>query len=158
MRSDGVSDPAALDFWLGDWSCTWDGGHGSNRVAKELDGHVVVERFECLAPERWSGISMSVLDPRLGRWRQTSVDSTGNYWALDEGRDGGDLTFEVDELEAGEDGSRVEVRKRMVFSDIDENAFHWRWERSFDGGARWEPLWTIEYRRGEGVGNADATV
>ena len=38
-----------------------------NRVAKELDGHVVVERFECLAPERWSGISMSVLDRRLGR-------------------------------------------------------------------------------------------
>ena len=122
MRSDAVSDPAALDFWLGDWSCTWEGGHGSNRVAKELDGRVVVERFECLAPERWSGMSMSVLDRRLGRWRQTWVDSTGNYWALDEGRDGGDLAFEVDEIEIGDDGSRVEVRKRMVFSDIEENA------------------------------------
>jgi hypothetical protein len=43
----------------------------------------------------------------------------------------------------------------MVFSDIDEDAFHWRWERSSDGGATWAPLWTIEYRR-EGVGTTPA--
>ena len=147
MPSDDTGGPAALDFWLGDWSCTWDGGHGSNRVARELDGHVVVERFECLAPERWSGISMSVFDSGLGRWRQTWVDSTGNYWALDEGRDRDDLTFEVEEIETADDGSRVEVRKRMVFSDVDEDAFRWRWERSGDAGATWEPLWMIDYRR-----------
>jgi hypothetical protein len=151
MRSDATSGPDALDFWLGDWSCTWDGGHGSNRVARELDGHVVVERFECLAPERWSGISMSVLDRSLGRWRQTWVDSTGNYWALDEGRDGDDLTFEVHEIETGDDGSRVEVRKRMVFSDIDEDAFRWRWERSEDAEDTWEPLWVIDYHRAAAV-------
>jgi hypothetical protein len=99
---------------------------------------------------------MSVFDRQLDRWRQTWVDSTGNYWALEEGRDHDDLTFEVDETEVREDGSRVEVRKRMVFSDIDEDAFHWRWERSFDGGTEWEPLWTIDYRRGEGIGTSDA--
>jgi hypothetical protein len=151
MRSDVVSGspsgPAALDFWLGEWSCTWDGGHGSNRVARELGGHVVVERFESLAPERWSGMSLSVFDARQGRWRQTWVDSTGNYWAFEEGRDHDDLTFEVEEIGTGDDGSSVEVRKRMVFSDIHRDAFRWRWERSSDGGAEWEPLWTIDYRR-----------
>jgi hypothetical protein len=157
MSSDGVSGPAALDFWIGDWSCTWDGGHGRNRVTKEFDGHVVVERFESLAPERWSGMSVSVFDARDGRWRQTWVDSTGNYWALEEGRDLDDVTFEVDETEVREDGSPVEVRKRMVFSDIETDAFHWRWERSVDDGTSWEPLWTIDYRRGEGVGIANVS-
>jgi len=157
MRSGGVSTSASLDFWVGDWSCTWEGGHGRNRVAKELDGRVVVERFESLAPEVWSGMSVSVFDARDGRWRQTWVDSTGNYWAFEEGRDHDDLTFEVFELEANDDGSRVEVRKRMVFSDIDGDSFHWRWERSSDGGAEWEPLWTIDYRRAEGLGTADTT-
>jgi hypothetical protein len=155
MSSDDASGPAALDFWLGDWSCAWDGGHGRNRVTREFDGHVVVERFESLAPERWSGMSVSVFDARGGRWRQTWVDTSGNYWALEEGRDLDDVTFEVDETEVREDGSPVEVRKRMVFSDIETDAFHWRWERSYDGGASWEPLWTIDYRRGEGVGTAE---
>ena len=147
MRSEGISGPAALDFWVGDWVCTWDGGHGRNRVAMELDDHVVVERFDSLAPERWSGMSVSVFDARDGRWRQTWVDSTGNYWALEEGRDQDDLTFEVDETEVRDDGSRVDVRKRMVFSDVAEDSFHWRWERSVDDGDSWEPLWTIDYHR-----------
>jgi hypothetical protein len=133
----------------------WDGGHGRNRVAKEFEGHVVVERFDSLSPERWSGMSVSVFDEHTDRWRQTWVDSTGNYWALEEGRDDHDLTFEVDEIETGDDGSSVEVRKRMAFSDIGEDAFRWRWERSSDGGTEWEPWWTIEYRR-EGVGTEPA--
>ncbi len=150
------SDAASLDFWVGDWSCTWDGGRGRNRITKEFDGHVVVERFESLAPERWSGMSVSVFDTREGRWRQTWVDSTGNYWALGEGRDHDDLTFEVGETEVREDGSRVEVRKRMVFSDIEGDTFHWRWERAVAGATVWEPLWTIDYRRHVGIGTATA--
>ena len=81
MPNDAPSGPASLDFWVGDWHCEWDGGEGSNRVTKELGDRVVVERFESLEPERWSGMSLSVFDERYG-WRQTWVDSTGNYWAL----------------------------------------------------------------------------
>jgi hypothetical protein len=75
------SSSTALDFWLGDWRCAWEGGEGRNRVSKEFDGRVVVERFESLAPDRWAGMSLSVFDERH-RWRQTWVDSTGNYWAF----------------------------------------------------------------------------
>jgi hypothetical protein len=139
------SDPGSLDFWLGEWSCTWEGGHGRNRVTKEMDSRVVVERFESLAPERWSGMSVSVFDERHG-WRQTWVDSTGNYWALEGSPHTEGFSFAVTDAE--EDGP---VGKRMVFLDIEPDAFRWRWERSRDDGASWEPLWTIDYRRAEGI-------
>lgn len=138
------SDASSLDFWVGDWVCTWDGGSGRNRITKELDERVVVERFESLEPERWSGMSLSVFDEPGRRWRQTWVDSTGNYWAFDEGRAGDDFTFEVNETDEGRD-----VVKRMVFSDVAYDSFSWRWERSYDSGASWEVLWRIAYRRGD---------
>jgi hypothetical protein len=147
-RDDEPSSSAAgLDFWLGDWRCAWEGGEGRNRVTKELGGRVVVERFESLAPERWSGMSLSVFDERDGRWRQTWVDSTGNYWTFHEGRDGERFTFETTDIEVDHTGRRREVEKRMVFFDIEADAFGWRWERSSDRGRTWEPLWTIDYRR-----------
>lgn len=133
--------PDALDFWIGEWTCTWEGGRGENRITKELDGHVVVERFESFEPDRWSGLSVSVHDDRNG-WRQTWVDSTGNYWALLGGPHPEGFTFAVTELEDGR-----EVEKRMVFSEVDRDAFAWRWERSVDDGTSWEVLWTIDYRR-----------
>jgi hypothetical protein len=147
MSSDPSSGPASLDFWLGEWDCTWEGGRGHNRITKELDDHVVVERFESLAPERWSGMSLSVFDERDGRWRQTWVDSTGNYWAFTEGRDVDRFTFRATDVEVDGAGRRLEVEKRMVFLDVEADAFRWRWERSSDGGATWDPLWTIDYRR-----------
>jgi hypothetical protein len=42
-----------------------------------------------------------------------------------------------------------EVEKRMVFFDIEPDAFGWRWERSKDAGATWDLLWRIDYRRAE---------
>lgn len=140
-----ASDSTSLDFWLGDWSCSWEGGRGRNRVTKEMDGRVVVERFESLAPERWSGMSLSVLDEPHDRWRQTWVDSTGNYWAFEGLPHVDGFAFSVIEVEEDR-----EVEKRMVFSDIESNAFRWRWERSLDAGATWEQLWTIDYRRADG--------
>jgi hypothetical protein len=140
-RRDG---PDALDFWVGDWTCTWEGGGGRNRISKELDGRIVVERFVSYAPQRWSGMSLSVFDERRG-WRQTWVDSTGNYWAFDgESVDDG-FAFHTVEIE--DDGP---VAKRMVFWDIRLDAFDWRWERSADGGTTWEHLWSIRYERADG--------
>jgi len=36
--------------------------------------------------------------------------------------------------------------KRMVFSAIERDAFHWRWESSSDASA-WQERWAIDYRR-----------
>lgn len=146
MISDDPSGPASLDFWLGDWVCSWDGGRGRNAVTKELDGHVIAERFEALSPERWSGMSLSVFEERLGLWRQTWVDSTGNYWAFNGSPHEEGFTFVVTDVDEGH-----EVEKRMVFFDIEADTFAWRWERSDDAGATWDLLWRIDYRRVEGA-------
>jgi hypothetical protein len=141
MPSDRSAGPTSLDFWLGEWSCTWDGGSGRNSITRELGGAVVMERFESLTPERWSGLSVSIYEEKHG-WRQTWVDSTGNYWAFLGGSHPDGFAFAVSELEEGR-----EVEKRMVFSDVERDAFRWRWERSEDGGTTWTELWVIHYRR-----------
>jgi hypothetical protein len=136
-----MSGPEALDFWLGDWRCTWEGGEGRNRITRELDDRVVVERFDSFSPQRWSGMSLSVHRDGAG-WRQTWVDSTGNYWAFDGAPLDGGFTFHTVELEDGRP-----VAKRMVFSGIRTDAFEWRWERSDDGGDTWRELWLIHYEQ-----------
>ena len=55
--------PDALDFWLGTWDATWEGGNGTNTISRELHDAVVIERFEAGPPEPWSGMSVSVHDP-----------------------------------------------------------------------------------------------
>ena len=131
----------ALDFWRGGWDCVWDGGSGTNTITRELGDQVVVERFEAIEPDRWSGMSVSVFDPASESWRQTWVDSNGSYWHFVGTIVDGTLAFATPE--------RVDADstfKRMVFSDVTPDGFAWRWERSSDG-ADWEPRWAITYRR-----------
>ena len=85
-------------------------------------------------------MSVSVFDP-TGGWRQTWVDSNGSYWHFRGTLVDGDLAFVTPE--------RVDADvtyKRMVFSDVAEDGFRWRWERSSNGES-WEPRWAITYRR-----------
>ena len=108
--------PDSLDFWVGEWDCTWTGGGGSNSIARELGGAVVVERFEARAPQPFTGLSLSVHDATVG-WRQTWVDSNGSYWHFVGTRDDGTVTFATPEPV---DADRT--FKRMVFSDISADA------------------------------------
>ena len=89
-------------------------------------------------------MSLSVFDERGGCWRQTWVDSTGNYWAFRGSPHAEGFSFAVTEIEEDQ-----EVEKRMVFFDIGSDAFGWRWERSRDAGATWDLLWRIDYLRAE---------
>ncbi len=131
-----------LSFWLGEWDCTWDGGHGSNAVTVELDGHVVVERFESTAPQRFAGLSVSVPDPSGDGWRQTWVDSSVSYWHFEGGpQPDGTFVFATPEPVDEE-----QMYKRMVFSEIAEDGLAWRWESSHDASG-WEQRWAIRYRR-----------
>jgi hypothetical protein len=131
-----------LDFWLGTWDCTWEGGRGTNTVTRELDGHVVVERFEAVGDEPFSGLSVSAPDPLTGGWRQTWVDSTGSYWAFVGGRrsDGTFVLGTADRVDADR------LYKRMIFSDIGPDGFAWTWEGSPDRRT-WTQKWAITYRR-----------
>jgi hypothetical protein len=132
---------AGLDFWLGDWRATWDGGSGRNQVTREVGGQVIVERFEAAGDEPFSGISVSVADT-AGLWRQTWADSTGNYWTFVGGpQPDGTFLFGTSEPVDSD-----HVYKRMVFSNIEADAFDWRWEFSPDADT-WEQRWAIRYTR-----------
>jgi len=134
-------DAKALDFWLGEWDCAWDGGHGTNSITRELDDAVVLERFEARAPEAFRGMSVSVYDEHAG-WRQTWVDSNGSYWHLVGAPIGdGSPSFRTP--------TPVDVEhvfKRMVFSNVERDRFDWRWESS-PTGDEWHERWAIRYTR-----------
>jgi hypothetical protein len=143
-------DGSELDFWLGDWDASWEGGHGTNRLAWILRDRVILEEFEEAAesggPDALHGRSWSVFDPDRHLWRQTWVDDHGSYLDLVGGRADGWFMFERAAPERGE-----RARQRMVFRDVTADAFQWTWESSPDDGRTWVLRWAIDYRRREGV-------
>jgi hypothetical protein len=136
--------PDALDFWLGTWDLSWDGGgEGTNAIRRVLDGRVIEESFDGRDPDSaLSGRSLSVLEPRAGRWRQTWVDSTGAYLDFVGVEVDGCIAFQRDALVDG-----ASVVQRMVWLDITPDALRWQWQRSGDGGLSWTVVWEIRYRR-----------
>ena len=137
------ADPARqFDFWLGDWDVTWDDQRGTNSVTAILGGAVIQEQFDARPSADWQGLSLSVYDARRAEWRQTWVDSNGNYWAFTGGFADGRLTLATDDLRDGRPG-----KLRMTFYNLAAHSFDWTWERSDDAGATWNTLWQLHYQR-----------
>lgn len=124
-----------FDFWLGTWQGVWDGGEATNTITKIMDGRVILEQFRMPGFE---GMSVSVYDPEEDVWRQTWVDSVGDYLDFVGGRVDGGM-----ELRREAPGGLF----RMLWHEIEPDRFSWRWERSTDGGTTWEPRWLIAYER-----------
>ena len=131
----------AFDFWIGVWDCEFEGGHAVNTISRELDGKVLTERFAMDSPQEYHGLSHSVFHPQLGFWQQTWVDQGGAYWHFVGGLVDGNPSFgtpaPVDE---------PSLFKRMVFTDITDDALEWRWESSPDR-EEWTQNWAISYTR-----------
>lgn len=136
--------PDSFDFWLGQWDCDFEGGHAVNTVTREFEGNVVQEDFVVDTPRAWHGRSFSVYNENDG-WRQTWIDESGNYWAFVGRLVDGHPSFATP---APIDGTAevAALYKRMVFTDITSDAFHWRWESSSDGN-KWTVNWEINYSR-----------
>src|SRR5258708_30983442 len=102
MTDDGLADErfdgTELDFWLGEWDATWDGGHGTNHLHRVLRDRVVLEEFDEAAESSGDaalhGRSWSVFDPEPRIWRQTWVDDQGGYLDFVGARADGWFTFE----------------------------------------------------------------
>lgn len=134
--------PDALDFWIGDWTVSWPGGTGSNRIHRILDGKVVEEVFECHEPDgSLYGRSVSVLDAADGRWKQTWVDSSGAYLDFVGVVADGRISFQ---RSAADDHK---VLQRMVWLDVRADSLRWEWQRSTDEGASWLVSWALTYER-----------
>ena len=132
-----------LDFWVGEWDLTWDGGKGANEVTREMDGCVIHEHFSSDASQQFlRGESVSSYQPKLGLWRQTWVDNQGGYIPLTGGlqKDG---TFLLTTTRINE----KQRQTRMVFEKIKPASFTWRWQSTADDGKTWKDEWVIEYAR-----------
>jgi hypothetical protein len=132
---------AGLDFWIGDWDARWTGGRGRNVVSRDLNGRAVIEQFSSIEDSPFLGMSISVEDEQSGAWFQTWADSAGSYWTFTGGPQGDTFVFATETRVDAE-----QVYKRMVFFDISQDSFAWRWEFSADRTV-WEPKWHIDYRR-----------
>ena len=139
-----------MDFWVGDWACSWtnqDGslGTGSNKIEKILGGKVILENFKADAPtpdQVYEGKSFSVYQPQAGTWKQTWVDNQSGYLEFDGQLVDGNPAFSRSFTNA----EGKEINQRMVFYDIKEESFSWRWESSVDKGESWTTNWLIEYK------------
>lgn len=136
-------EAAQFDFWLGDWDTSWgDGLTARNRVTKILGDRVVLEEFDGERDAQLRGMSVSVFEPRDGRWRQTWVDDNGSYYDFVGGWEDGRMAL----VHARDvDGQRVLLR--LVWSDIETDSLTWKWQRSDDAGETWRTLWQLDYRR-----------
>lgn len=133
-------EASQFDFWVGTWDATWaDGGKGTNTITKILGGCVIQEQFDGGALH---GLSVSTFDVRAGRWKQTWVDNQGGYLDFVGGFNDGKMTL-TRQMER--DGQTI--HQRMVWFNIQPDQFDWHWEHSTDGGATWDVLWAIKYRR-----------
>lgn len=134
-----------FDFWLGTWNVSWGPGDrvGRNVVARAFGGRVIEERFDGRPGVDLCGTSLSVFDPHRELWRQTWVDDAGNYFALEGNLVDGEMIL----LCRTHNGSERDAAYRMRFFDIAADSLAWTWERSTDGGDRFDELWRLRYER-----------
>ena len=133
----------ALDFWIGEWTVSWPGGTGTNRISRILDDRVIEEVFECHDDDgSLYGRSHSTLDAADGRWKQTWVDSSGAYLDFVGVAVDGRISFQRSAVADGQD-----VLQRMVWLDVTAESFRWEWQRSADDGVTWAVTWPLDYRR-----------
>jgi hypothetical protein len=138
-----------LDFWLGGWDATWPGqnggpaGHGTNSIARVLDGCVVQESFIGEGTPPLRGTSLSIYDLKAGKWKQTWVDNQGAY--LDFTGEFKDGQMILQREATGPNGAKF--FQRMVWKNIAAKEFDWSWEASHDDGKTWQVQWPIHYER-----------
>jgi len=131
-----------FDFLLGEWDCTWSDGAGTDSVYLDLDDKVVVQSFDARPSLEYQGVSHYVYDREARRWKQTWVDTDGNYLDFVGGFEQGVMELR---REAPFDGGTATFRLRWF--DIEREALRRAYERSDDGGETWTTLWEIDYRR-----------
>lgn len=137
-----------FDFWLGNWKAIWttnDGikKTGSNYVIELFDGCVIEENFDGEPGNELKGKSFSVYEAREKLWKQTWVDNNGSYLDFSGGFQDGKMILSRN----SKDKNGSPIKQRMVYYNITENDFDWKWEISGDIGKTWELKWKIHYTR-----------
>jgi len=137
-----------LDFWVGDWHASWDNGDGTTGTG---ENHITGDEFgDCVIYERFStdnfvGMSVSTFHVGPNVWRQSWVDNAGSYYALVGGpaEEGDGYDFMVENTRIAE----TAPYRRMIWQDVTEDSFVWRWQGRTDAAEDWADLWVINYTR-----------
>lgn len=137
----------AFDFWVGEWDALYNDAQGNqviahNKITKDLGGSVIREEFSDPSTGLL-GTSISVFSPADSLWHQAWADNSGGYIDLVGIVDGDIRIFQTKPVESGEQT----IIRRMLFYNIQPNAFSWDWELSVDGGKTWKLAWQISYVR-----------
>ena len=138
-----------LDFWVGEWRLEFDlpggkTGAATNRITRdEYGGCVIAEHFH--QPDTGlRGHSVSLYDAKSSRWRQTWVDSEGDYLALEGGPVTGEPhVFELRTIRSSES----QPFARMIWLDVKPDSFTWRWQKRASDADAWKDAWEIRYTR-----------
>ena len=140
-----------FNFWIGTWNLSWTTANGQeatgrNHIHTILDGKVLKENFEVLnGPNKgFKGKSMSIYQPSRKMWKQAWVDNSGAYYDFTGSFTDEKRIFQTDPVKLPD--GRI-FTQRMVFSDIDDDSFIWRWQASVDNGQTWKLNWKIKYQR-----------
>ena len=141
-------EASQFDFWVGDWTITYnDTMHATNHVEKMMSGCTVEENFKDLHTN-YTGKSWSVYNTNYKLWQQTWVDDQGGYIALTGGMQGDSMVLTTAERTVPTKISPTgKMINRMVYFNINKNAFDWDWESSTDGGKSWKSNWRLHYYR-----------
>lgn len=141
-----------FDFWIGEWECSgrmnqgagkWQETRGRNTIRKILKDKIVEENFEMPG---FTGRSVSAYNATQKKWFQTWVDDGGAYIALTGGMRGKEMILSTAPVP-----QKPNAFSRMVFSQITEEGFRWRWEGTKDGGKSWTLQWELNYRRAKSL-------
>ena len=140
-------DVNTFDFWVGNWEATWTDKNDNiskaeNQIDRILDGKVIREQFLDVT-NGYEGRSFSIYNTATNEWNQAYVDNNGIYFHFTGGIENGDPVFKTEPLK--KDGKTIMFK--MVFSDITENSFVWKWMGTRNNGKDWNTLWKIDYKR-----------
>ena len=137
-----------FDFWVGDWKVWWEEGEGkkgtgTNTITKILGGKGIQEDFKILTGQSkgFLGTSISILESKQKKWKQTWMDSSGSYFDFDGKIENGNPIFQTKMVEKDDQ----QIIRKMTFKDITKKGFTWDWEGTQDGGKTWKLLWRVYY-------------
>jgi hypothetical protein len=156
-EQDGRAD---FDFFIGSWkvqsrvlrewlkgSTIWEAFEGRSVARKLLGG---LGHIEEVTLERASGVAEEIVvrlfDPHTQQWSINEVDNTNGFDprpAICTFKDGRMVGYAYIPWEG------TFVFRRVVWSEITPNSFHWEQAFSNDGGATWETNWIGDFARSE---------
>jgi len=155
---DAPPETAQFAFLEGGWDCTVrqmkpDGsGYNEGRARWTgywiLGGYAIQDDWESPAPGGgfFRGTNIRSFNPRTRKWDNRWLPSSTLQWSYYEAEKVGDTMVMTGG--EGQDAAGRDYVDRNTFSRIEKDSWHWRKDRSFDGGKTWvEGVAVIEARR-----------